>query len=71
MPDVKFTSNRAAVLSAVDEAKYRALEIMGGTCENYAAEGAPFKTGRLSGSYTHTPPDGDSVTVGTNVEYAP
>lgn len=71
MADVKFTSNRAAVIAAVDIAKWRALEIMGGTCENYAAEAAPFHTGRLSASYTHTPPDGNSVTVGSNVFYAP
>ena len=71
MSSITFTSNRAAVLAAVSDAKYRALEIMGGTCENYAAEAAPFDTGRLSASYTHTPPDKNSVTVGSNVFYAP
>jgi HK97 gp10 family phage protein len=71
MSSVLFTSNRAAVLAAVSDAKYRALEIMGGTCENYAAEAAPWRTGYLSGSYTHRPPDGDSVTIGTSVKYAP
>lgn len=68
---VLFISNAAEVLAAMDAAKKRALEIMGGTCENYAAEAAPFKTGRLAGSITHTPPQGDSVIVGTNVGYAP
>ena len=71
MANVSFTSHRAAVLSAVSEAKARALEIMGGVCEGYAAEAAPFKTGRLSGSITHKPLDGSTEIVGTNVEYAP
>lgn len=71
MADVKITSSRAELLAAVNEAKKRALEIMGGKAENYAKELAPVDTGRLRNSITHQQQDANTEIVGTNVEYAP
>ena len=71
MPDVKFTSNRAAVLSAVSDAKARALEIMGGKAETYAKQLCPVDTGNLRNSITHQQVDESTEAIGTNVEYAP
>ena len=71
MADVLFTSNRAEVLSAVSEAKKRALEIMGGKAESYAKRLCPVKTGNLRNSITHQQLDEDTEIVATNVEYAP
>lgn len=71
MASVKFTSNRAAVLSAVEAAKARALEIMGGMAESYAKQLAPVDTGNLRNSITHRQLDGDTEIVGSAVEYAP
>ena len=71
MPDVKFTSNRAAVLSAVNAANSRALEIMGGKAESYAKQLCPVDTGRLRNSITHQRKDKYTMAVGTKVGYAP
>lgn len=71
MADVTFTSNRAAVLAAVSDAKKRALEIMGGKAESYAKQLAPVDTGRLRNSITHQQYDESTEIIGTNVEYAP
>lgn len=71
MADVTFISNRAAVESAIDQAKARALEIMGGKAETYAKQLCPVDTGRLRNSITHEQYDTDTEIVGTNVEYAP
>ena len=71
MPDVKFTSNRAAVLAAVNSANSRALEIMGGKAESYAKQLCPVDTGRLRNSITHQQMDENTEAIGTNVEYAP
>ena len=48
-------------LKAVDAAKQRGLEKVGLTAERYAKALCPVDTGRLHG---------DSVYIGTNVEYA-
>lgn len=69
--NVTFTSNRAAVLAAVSDAKKRALEIMGGKAESYAKQLAPVDTGRLRNSITHQQYDESTEIIGTNVEYAP
>ena len=71
MADVKITSNRAELLAAVNEAKKRALEIMGGKAESYAKQLCPKKTGRLQNSITHQQIDEDTEIVATNVKYAP
>ena len=68
---VTFTSNRSALLAAVDDAKKRALEIMGGKAESYAKQLAPVDTGRLRNSITHQQYDEDTEIIGSNVEYAP
>lgn len=70
MPDVKFTSNRAAVLAAVNAANSRALEIMGGKAESYAKQLCPVDTGRLRNSITHQQQDENTEIVGSNVEYS-
>lgn len=71
MPDVKFTSNRAAVLAAVNAANSRALEIMGGKAESYAKQLCPVDTGRLRNSITHQQVDEKTEIIGSNVQYAP
>lgn len=70
MADVLFTSNRAAVLAAVSDAKARALEIMGGKAESYAKQLCPVDTGRLRNSITHQQQDANTEIVGSNVEYS-
>jgi HK97 gp10 family phage protein len=71
MPDVKFTSNRSAVLAAVKDANARALEIMGGKAESYAKQLAPVDTGNLRNSITHQQIDDSTEVIATPVEYAP
>lgn len=71
MTDVKFTSNRAAVLANVSDAKARALEIIGGMAESYAKQLCPVDTGNLRNSITHAQADEDTEVIGTNVEYGP
>lgn len=53
-----------------DEAVGRALEIIGIELEKYAKALAPVDTGRLRNSISHAV-EGNTVGVGTNVEYAP
>ena len=54
------------------EACRRALEICGGKAETYAKLNCPVRTGNLRNSITHdVAEDGKSVTIGTDVEYAP
>lgn len=71
MADVTFTSNRAELLATVNEAKKRALEIMGGKAESYAKQLAPVDTGRLRNSITHAQLNENTEVIGSNVEYAP
>ena len=56
-------------LKAVDVAKQRGLEKVGLTAERYAKALCPVDTGRLRNSISHAV-EGDSVYIGTNVEYA-
>ena len=81
MADIKFTDNSGAVLSALDVAKARALEIIVGMAETYAKllcpVGTPESThkkgymgGTLRNSIAHAM-DKNSAYIGTNVEYAP
>lgn len=71
MADVTFTSHRPEVVDAVQQAKKRALEIIGGKAETYAKRLCPVDTGRLRNSITHEQYDENTEVIGTNVEYAP
>lgn len=70
MADVEMTDNTAEVLSALEQACARALEIIGGKAESYAKGIVPVDTGALRNSITHKV-DGDTVIVGSAVHYAP
>lgn len=67
--NVVFTSNKDEVLSAVDQAIVRGLEICGGKAESYAKELCPVDTGRLRNSISHAQMDERTEVIGTNVEY--
>lgn len=74
MANIDITDNTAEVEDAVNNALARALEIIGGKAETYAKQeitnvGA-VDTGALRNSITHAV-KGESVTVGSNIEYAP
>ena len=61
--------NTGEILSAVEQAKQRALEIIGGKIEKYAKALCPVDTGALRNSITHQV-DGDEVQVGSNMQYS-
>lgn len=64
-------NNIDEVLEGLDEKIERALELIGAQVENYAIAICPTDTGRLKNSITHAlDPDGQSVHIGSNVEYA-
>lgn len=71
----RFISHKKEVLSAVDEAIDRALEICGGTAERHAVENIErnhsVRSSTLVNSITHEKRDKDTVAVGTDVKYAP
>ena len=72
--EYNITDNSGIILNASKEAIARALEEVGIHLEGEAAdelENSPRRvdTGRLKGSIIHMV-DGNTVTVGTNVEYA-
>lgn len=74
MPFVyKLNNNAADVLKATAEQKLRALEAVGiqaeGDVKDEITDLDAVDTGRLRGSIAHQA-DGDSVEVGTNVDYA-
>ena len=74
MPFVyKMNNNVADVLKATAEQKLRALEAVGiqaeGDVKDEITDLGAVDTGRLRGSIAHQV-DGDSVEVGTNVDYA-
>lgn len=71
MPDYKLTSYIPQVKSAVEQAKARALEIMGGKAESYAKQLAPVDTGNLRNSITHQQRDENTEVIGSNVLYSP
>ena len=62
-------SNVDEYLKQVDAAKARGLEAVGLTAERYAKALCPVATERLRNSISHAV-EGDSVYIGTNVEYA-
>lgn len=71
---VEFHDNSQEVLSALESAVERALEKCGITAESIAkaniTKQKAVDTGNLRNSITHKV-SGDSVYIGTNVEYAP
>ena len=78
---VQVIDNSAEVLAGLKRAKARALEIIGLTAEGYAKRLCPvgtvestgkkgYRGGTLRNSIAHTV-DGDTVSIGSNVEYAP
>lgn len=81
MVDVEFTDNSPQVREALDSAVPRILEMIGIKAEKYAKAlcptGTPESTGKkgyrggtLKRSITHQV-DEDTLSVGSNVEYAP
>lgn len=67
--DVNITDFTEEITEAIQTAIQRALFRIGLECEAYAKKLCHVVTGRLRNSITHYV-DGDSVYVGTNVEYA-
>lgn len=69
----KLNNNAADVLKATAEQKLRALEAVGiqaeGDVKDEITDLDAVDTGRLRGSIAHQV-DGDSVEIGTNVDYA-
>lgn len=70
--EIKLVDNTGEILEAVQRASIIALESCGLTADGYAKKLCPVDTGRLRNSITHIVDESElSVTVGTNVEYAP
>ncbi len=67
--DVTITDNTDLVHEALVRATVQALETIGMTAERYAKEETPVDLGRLRNSIAHAV-QGNSVYIGTNVEYA-
>lgn len=68
--DVKMTDNKEQVLEALHDQIASALEAIGMDAASTAADYAPVDTGNLKNSISHAV-DGNTVYIGTNVEYAP
>ena len=69
---VDYKDNSQQILSALEKGIKNGLEAIGLTAETYAKKETPVDTGRLRNSITHIVDESElSVTVGTNVEYAP
>lgn len=68
--EIKFTNKSKEVLSAMLEAKARALESCGLVAEGYAKKATPVDTGNLRNSISHKVTE-DAAYIGTNTEYAP
>lgn len=72
MATVDITDNSDQFLKALEQAKARALEIIGGKVESYAKGIVPVDTGALRNSITHrVDSDGGTVVIGSNIQYAP
>ena len=69
---VNIEDHTGEAISAMKQAVLRALEVIGGTAEGYAAELTPVKTSALRNSFTHrVDANNQTVVVGSNMEYAP
>lgn len=69
MSEITVTDNTPEIRDAMEAAKQRALEIIGGKVESYAKGLVPVDTGRLRNSITHTV-EGDTTIIGSNTVYA-
>lgn len=67
---VTLKNNTQQIKDELSTASLRALERVGLQAEGYAIDLAPVDTGRLRNSISHVV-DGNTVYIGTNVEYAP
>lgn len=64
--------NTRLFITAMRSSILEGLEEIGIDCTKIASENAPYDTGRLSASITHSIDSGElAAYVGTNVEYAP
>lgn len=69
---VTIEDHTGEVIAAMKQAALRALEIIGGTAEGYAAELTPVKTSALRTSMDHrVDAENLRVSIGSNMEYAP
>jgi HK97 gp10 family phage protein len=79
---VRFTDNSAIFLRELEAAKRKALETIGQKAEGYAKKLCPvgtpestgiagYRGGTLRNSITHRVENGDTMALGSNVEYAP
>lgn len=68
--DIHIIDNSDKVLEALEDKIPVALEAIGITAEGFTKRLTPVDTGRLRNSMSHTVV-GDSVYIGTNVEYGP
>ena len=77
-----FIDNSGECLRGLDRARAKALEMIGMKAEGYAKELCPvgteestgkkgYRGGTLRNSITHRVTGGDTLEVGSNVEYAP
>lgn len=79
---VQFTDNSAKFLAELERAKAKTLETIGLKAEGYAKKLCPvgtpestgiagYRGGTLRNSITHRVENGDTMALGSNVEYAP
>lgn len=69
---VEIHDNSKEISEDIKAALLRGLEKCGLTAERFAKKLAPYDTGNLRNSITHTVDDGEPAAyIGTNVEYAP
>lgn len=72
MADVKITDNSKQVLSKMEQAVARGLEMCGLVGEGYAKLKCPVYTGRLRNSISHAYDEGSKKAyIGTNTSYGP
>lgn len=80
--NVRFTDNSAIFLRELEAAKRKTLETIGEKAERYAKKLCPvgtpestgiagYRGGTLRNSITHRVENGDTMALGSNVEYAP
>ncbi len=67
--EIKITDNSGEILRLFEQKAAAALEAVGMQAETYAKMKAPYDSGRLRNSITHTV-KGDEVYIGTNMHYA-
>ena len=69
---VEIHDNSKEISENIKSALLRGMEKCGLTAERFAKKLAPYDTGNLRNSITHTVDDGEQAAyIGTDVEYAP